>query len=252
MKAIKYIFWTLYNIWFYILVLVFTIIILFPSFFIVALNKNFYKHFYKMGVLWSNLILFGMGMIPIKNKALSTIKNDPYIFVANHVSMIDIMLLVAIAKNNPLVFIGKKELDKIPIFGYVYKRTMILVDRSSNESKKQVFEETKKKLKSGISIGMFPEGIVPEVEIELAPFKHGAFSMAIEHQVPIVPMTFLDNKKRFPWSSGGLLGGSKGSPGKLRVKIHDPIETRGMIKKDRFELMEKVRQIILNDLRETK
>tara|TARA_B100001996_G_scaffold311840_1_gene253849 strand:- start:1602 stop:2219 length:618 start_codon:yes stop_codon:yes gene_type:complete len=205
-----------------------------------------------MGVLWSDLILLGMGLIPIKNKSPNTIKNHPYIFVANHVSMIDVMLLVSTIRQNPLVFIGKKELEKIPIFGFIYKRTMILVDRSSNESKKKVFEETKNKLNSGISLGIFPEGTVPGIEVELAPFKHGAFTMAIEHQVPIVPMTFLDNKKRFPWSYGGLIGGSKGSPGKLRVKIHEPIDTTGMVKEDRVVLSEKVRKIILDDLRNTK
>ena len=62
-------------------------------------------------------------------------------------------------------------------------------------------------------------------------------------------MTFLDNKKRFPWSFGGLVGGSKGSPGRLRVKIHDPIETNGMIKEDRIKLSEDVRKLILDDLR---
>ena len=204
-----------------------------------------------MGVLWSDFILFFMGMIPIKNKKLITKPNTPYIFVANHISMIDVMLLVSTVRKNPLVFIGKKELEKIPIYGYIYKRTMILVDRSSNESKKQVFKQTKEKLNSGISIAIFPEGTVPDLEVELAPFKHGAFTMAIEHQIPIVPMTFLDNKKRFPWSFGGLLGGSKGSPGKLRVKIHDPIETKGMSKDNRVKLSLDVRELMLKDLRDS-
>tara|TARA_B100000900_G_scaffold141774_1_gene120126 strand:+ start:1926 stop:2540 length:615 start_codon:yes stop_codon:yes gene_type:complete len=204
-----------------------------------------------MGVLWSDFILFLMGMIPIKNKKLVTKPNTPYIFVANHISMIDVMLLVSTVRKNPLVFIGKKELEKIPIYGYIYKRTMILVDRSSNESKKQVFKQTKEKLNSGISIAIFPEGTVPDLEVELAPFKHGAFTMAIEHQIPIVPMTFLDNKKRFPWSFGGLLGGSKGSPGKLRVKIHDPIETKGMSKDNRVKLSQDVRELMLKDLRDS-
>lgn len=249
MKAAKYIFWTFYNIWFYVLVLVITIIILLPSFIFILLNKNWYRKFYVMGVLWSDLILFFMGMFPRRNKKLVTKPGFAYIFVANHISMIDVMLLVSTVKKNPLVFIGKKELEKIPIFGYVYKKTMILVDRSSNESKKQVFEQTKEKLMTGISIGIFPEGTVPELEVELAPFKHGAFTMAIEHQVPIVPITFLDNKKRFPWSFGGLLGGSKGSPGRLRVKIHDPIDTKGMIKEDRIKLSNDVRELMLQDLR---
>tara|TARA_X000001036_G_C20686560_1_gene807850 strand:+ start:2687 stop:3301 length:615 start_codon:yes stop_codon:yes gene_type:complete len=202
-----------------------------------------------MGVLWSDLILFGMGMLPKKNKELQTHQNCSYFFVANHVSMIDVMLLISIVRNNPIVFIGKKELEKIPIFGFIYKRTMILVDRSSNQSKKRVFEETKKKLNSGISIGIFPEGTVPEIEVELGAFKHGAFTMAIEHQVPIVPITFMDNKEKFPWSSGGLIGFSKGYPGILRVKTHQPIQTKGLIKDDRIGLSEKVRGIILSDLR---
>ena len=248
-KAAKYIFWTFYNIWFYVLVLVITIIILLPSFIFILLNKNWYRKFYVMGVLWSDLILFFMGMFPRRNKKLVTKPGYAYIFVANHISMIDVMLLVSTVRKNPLVFIGKKELEKIPIFGYVYKKTMILVDRSSNESKKQVFEQTKEKIMTGISIGIFPEGTVPELEVELAPFKHGAFTMAIEHQVPIVPITFLDNKKRFPWSFGGLIGGSKGSPGRLRVKIHDPIETKGMIKEDRIKLSNDVRELMLHDLR---
>ena len=118
-----------------------------------------------------------------------------------------------------------------------------------DRSKKEVFAQTKKKLNSGISIAIFPEGTVPDLDVELGPFKHGAFTMAIEHQVPIVPMTFLDNKKRFPWSFGGLVGGSKGSPGRLRVKIHDPIDTKGMVNKDRIKLCDDVRKLILDDLR---
>ena len=248
-KVAKYIFWTFYSLWFYFLVFLFSFIILFPAFIFILINKNWYGKFYALGVLWADLILFFMGMIPSRNAKLKTKPNTPYIFVANHVSMLDVMLLVSTVRKNPLVFIGKKELEKIPIYGSIYKRTMILVDRSSNESKKQVFKQTKKKLNSGISIAIFPEGTVPKIDVELAPFKHGAFTIAIEHQVPIVPMTFLDNKKRFPWSFGGLIGGSKGSPGRLRVKIHDPIYTKGMIKEDRIKLNEDVRKLMLDDLR---
>ena len=225
--------------------------VIFPAFIFILINKKWYSKFYVMGVLWSDLILFFMGMTPSRNTSLNTKPDSAYIFVANHVSMIDVMLLVSIVRKNPLVFIGKKELEKIPIYGYIYKRTMILVDRSSNESKKEVFKQTKEKLSAGISIAIFPEGTVPDLDVKLAPFKHGAFTMAIEHQIPIVPMTFLDNKKRFPWSFGGLVGGSKGSPGRLRVKIHDPIDTKGMIKEDRIKLSDDVRKLMLNDLRKS-
>ena len=248
MKLVKYIFWIAYNLWFYILVLFFTIVVVLPSFTFVLINNNWYKYHYKAGVLWADLILLFMGMFPVKNGALKTEKNKSYIFVANHVSMIDVMLLISVIRNNPLVFIGKKELEKIPVFGFIYKKTMILVDRSSRESKKKVFEETRKKIFSGISLGIFPEGTIPESNVVLAPFKHGAFTMAIEHNVPIVPITFLDNKRKFPWSYGSLIGFSKGSPGRLRVNIHDPISTEGLSKEDRIQLSGKVRDLILKDL----
>ena len=135
-------------------------------------------------------------MFPSRKGNIKTKKNSPYIFVANHVSMIDVMLLVSTVRNNPIVFIGKKELDKIPIFGSIYKRTMILVDRSSKDSKKQVFKQIKKKLNAGISLGIFPEGTVPDLEVELAPFKHGAFTMAIEHQVPILSLIHISEPTR--------------------------------------------------------
>ena len=65
--------------------------------------------------------------------------------------------------------------------------------------------------------------------------------MAIEHQVPMVPLSFLDNKKRFPWSYGGLIGASKGSPGILRVNIHEPIQTKEWLKMTELNSMKSER-----------
>ena len=111
MKLVKYIFWIAYNLWFYILVLFFTIVVVLHSFIFVLINNKWYKYHYKVGVLWADLILLFMGMFPVKTGALKTKKDKSYIFVANHVSMIDVMLLISVIRNNPLVFIGKKELE---------------------------------------------------------------------------------------------------------------------------------------------
>ena len=88
-------------------------------------------------------------------------------------------------------------------------------------------------------------------EIELGEFKQGAFSIAIEHQIPIIVFTFLDNKKRFPWSFGNLLAGSKGMPGALRVITHEPISTKNLSMSDMKALSDKVRNIMLKDLAES-
>jgi len=137
--------------------------------------------------------------------------------------MTDIMLMLAVVKNNPFVFVGKAELAKIPIFGFFYKRTCILVDRNNSKSRFKVFEMAQDKINQGLSVCIFPEGGVPEDEsILLDEFKDGAFRLAIEHQIPIVPMTFLDNKKRFSFTF------LSGTTGRMRVKVHSFIETKGL------------------------
>lgn len=249
MKYLKYFFWGVYNIWFYILVTLLTIFVMCPAFIIVAINKNWYKPFYFFGVVWSKLILFFMGFYIKIDKPLDLDITQPYVFVGNHVSMIDVMVMVSVAKRHAMVFVGKKELEKIPIFGYIYRKTMILVDRSSPESRRAVFNSTKEKISKGRNVCLFPEGTVPPTEMELGKFKQGAFSIAIEHQIPIVVCTFLDNKKRFPWSFGGLLAASKGIPGELRVMTHEPISTIGLTMNDMKNLGDKVRKIMLEDLR---
>ena len=250
MKFLKYFFWTLYNIWFYILTTAATILILCPGFIALVINKNGYKYFYFFGVTWARAILLFMGFYPIVNQKLDFDRSSAYVFVGNHVSMIDVMVMVSVASKYPMVFVGKKELEKIPIFGYLYRKTCVLVDRSSPESRKAVFNSTKEKLKKGTNICFFPEGTVPSPEIELGEFKQGAFSIAIEHQIPIIVFTFLDNKKRFPWSFGNLLAGSKGMPGGLRVITHEPISTKNLVMSDMKDLSDKVRNIMLKDLAE--
>ena len=168
-------------------------------------------------------------------------KGKSYMLIANHTSMIDIMLMLVSVKN-PFVFVGKKELAKIPLFGFFYKRTCILVDRSSAKSRQAVFLRAQKRLKSGLSICIFPEGGVPEEHIVLDEFKDGAFRLAINHQTPIVPIVFLDNKKRFSYTffSGG--------PGKLRVKILGFLNTQALNIEDTKLLNNKARDIILKAL----
>lgn len=165
-----------------------------------------------------------------------------YMIVANHTSMTDIMLML-VAIKNPFVFVGKKELAKIPLFGFFYKRTCILVDRNSNRSKNEVFNQAQKRLSRGLSVCIFPEGGVPHDEsIVLDTFKDGAFRLAIEHQIPIVPLTFADNKKRFSYTF------LSGSPGIMRVKIHKPVLTNQKTLLDRKIIREETRDIILHQL----
>lgn len=164
-------------------------------------------------------------------------------FVANHTSIIDIMLMLAV-NDHPFVFLGKVELARIPLFGYFYRRTCILVDRGSQKSRLQAFAEAQRRLKQGNSICIFPEGGVPSNEkLILTPFKDGAFRLAIDHQIPVVPITFHDNKKRFSYTF------FSGSPGKMRVKMHEVIPTKDKTQEDKRPLKDKTYQVILEELR---
>lgn len=240
MKIFKYPLWILYRIWFYILVIV-PIIILFPILVISILKEEWYPYFFKMARLWAKIILIGMGFRWIIKKEQIPEPTKSYMFIANHTSMADIMLMLVTAKN-PFVFVGKAELAKFPIFGFFYKRTCILVDRSSEKSRKAVFFRAQKRLNQGLSICIFPEGGVPHEDVILDEFKDGAFRLAISHQIPIIPMTFVDNKNRFSYVffSGG--------PGKMRVKVHQFLSTEGMTSKDAKELNEQARTLILEQL----
>jgi len=129
------------------------------------------------------------------------------------------------------------------LFGFFYKRTCILVDRGSAKSRRDVFEAAQQRIKRGLSVCIFPEGGVPDDEsIVLDEFKDGAFRLAIEHQIPILPITFPDNKKRFSYTF------FSGSPGLMRAHIHSIVETEGLTSEARKGIKEKVRTIILNKL----
>lgn len=164
-------------------------------------------------------------------------------FVANHTSIVDIMLMLAVV-DHPFVFLGKVELAKIPLFGYFYRRTCILVDRGSQRSRFEAFAEAQRRLKQGNSICIFPEGGVPaDKNIDMAAFKDGAFRLAIDHQIPIVPITFHDNKKRFSYTF------FSGSPGIMRAKIHPVIPTKNKTQDDKRFLKQETYDVILQELK---
>jgi len=216
-----------------------------PFLIISILKEEWYPYFFVMARIWGRGILLGLGCHYKIDREQELEYGKSYMLTANHTSMLDIMLMLAITRN-PFVFVGKKELAKIPLFGFFYKRTCILVDRSSPKSRHEVYERAQKRIKQGMSICIFPEGGVPDESIVLDEFKDGAFRLAIEHQIPIVPITFADNKKRMGYTF------FSGSPGLLRAKVHQFIETKEKTLVDKKELKERTRDVILKQLEDYK
>lgn len=241
---LKMLFWIIWRIWFYIL-LGLPIILMLPFLIVSILKEKWYPYFFVMARIWARFILFGMGFYYRVEREQEPEDRKSYMFVANHTSMADIMLMLAVTRN-PFVFVGKQELVKIPLFGFFYKRTCILVDRKSSKSRMEVFDRAQKRLEQGLSICIFPEGGVPDDEnVLLDDFKDGAFRLALEHQIPIVPITFADNKKRFSYKF------FSGSPGLMRVKIHEFIKTEGCNienKVDMKRVKNETREVILKQL----
>lgn len=241
MKIFKYFFILIWRIWFYAWVLL-SIIPVFPVLLIVTSSENLYPAFFKIARAWAKTILFMMGFKVdlIEEQVLE--KEKSFVFCPNHTSMIDIMVMLSITKN-PFVFVGKKELTKIPIFGFFYKRTCIIVDRNNSKSRTAVFDEARIRLNNGLDVCIFPEGLVPSDEsILLSDFKNGAFRLAIEYQIPVVPITMYDCKKLFSYTffSGG--------PGKLRVKVHSVIPTEGLTLRDHNAIKKQTFNLIYNEL----
>ncbi len=242
LKNIGIVFW---RIWFY-LIMVLTVLPISPLLLFLTASDKTFNYFFKIAHYWGKSILFLMGFkLKVEGKE-NLKKHTNYMFTPNHTSMIDIMTMLAIAKHHPFVFVGKIELAKIPIFGFFYRRTMILVDRNNKESRKAVFDQANQRLKKGLSICIFPEGMVPaDQSIILNEFKSGAFVLALEHQIPIIPISFYDNKKHFSYTF--LSGG----PGVLNAKIHKSIPTKNLsVIEDRKKLQKQVYEILYHDLNE--
>ncbi|MGG8496097.1 lysophospholipid acyltransferase family protein [Tenacibaculum sp. TC6] len=240
MKYFKIPFLVVWRLWFYILMFS-TIIIMLPFLLVLTSHEKYYPVFWKMVRAWSFILIYGMGFRLKVEREQHIEKNKSYMFIANHASMLDPWVMIVLSKN-PIVFVGKKELVKIPVFGFFYKKVVIMVDRDSTTSRKRVYEMAKKKLQNGTSVGIFPEGLVPEESITLSPFKNGAFSLAIEYGIPIVPQVYYDGKRFFSWNF------YKGGPGTFRVKQCSFIETKNIDLEDRKELKEAAYNVIYNEL----
>lgn len=139
----------------------------------------------------------------------------------------------------------KQELEKVPLFNLLIRKLNIPVDRKSKVGSYKAFTIASDYLKKGISVFLFPEGTISKSAPKMRPFKNGAFKLAIEHQVPIVPIAFKNNWKLLQTGNPFT---ANGRPGIARAVLHKPIETKGMTLDNVAELSELVQGIIEKDL----
>jgi 1-acyl-sn-glycerol-3-phosphate acyltransferase len=193
---------------------------------------------YKVCKAWG---LTWYALIGIRHENIYEVPHDrsrQYIFVANHSSFMDIPPIV-ICMNQPVRVLGKYQMVHYPVFGYIYRCAVILVDRRDAEHRAQSVREMKAAIQRHISIFIFPEGTFNETGAPLKDFYDGAFRIAIETQTPIKPVLFPDTVQRLHFRSIFTL-----TPGPCRVIFMDEIPVHGLQIKDVPMLKEKVYKIM--------
>jgi 1-acyl-sn-glycerol-3-phosphate acyltransferase len=158
------------------------------------------------------------------------------VFVCNHVSNIDPPALFMVLPR--IAVILKRELRRIPLLGYVMELGgFIYVDRQARGSRREALEKAVDTLRSGISLLIFPEGTRSPDGL-LLPFRPGPFTLAIEAQTPIVPITVHGTRELMPKGKGTI------QPGTITLRFHPPVLTAGLTTADRNELIERVRLVM--------
>lgn len=194
--------------------------------------------------IWAKYLIY-FDFIWIDKKQLSILPKAPYIICANHTSYLDIVLTYCLFRDY-FVFMGKIELNKVPLFNIFFKDMNILVDRKSVTGSHRAFLKAAQEIDKGHCVALFPEGTISQKAPQMLPFKNGAFKLAIEKQVPIVPVTFINN-----WNllEDKAFWKSRCRPGVATVVIHPFIETKGMTEEDLLSLKSKVFETINQPLK---
>ncbi len=198
---------------------------------------------YRLCRFWASAWFF---LIGIRQKNIYLTPHDPHkasIFVANHISYMDIPVVVKALKQ-PVRILGKAEMAKVPIFGYIYSRAAVMVDRSSMENRAKSVKILKSVLKRGISIVIYPEGTFNITEEPLKNFFDGAFRIAIETNTPIKPLILADTLDRLHYKSIFAI-----TPGRSRVIFMEEVPVEGLTMEDLQVLKEKVHALMTAELR---
>lgn len=232
---LKKILQTIYSVYGFLLFVILLLLLL-PLFFIASLLGEIKggNMIYKVCSWWADAWLFLIGIYTkiIHEQQQSEIR--PCIFVANHISYMDIPMIVKILRE-PIRVLGKQEMAGIPIFGFVYRNAVVMVNRKNPEQRQKSVNRLKAVLRQGISIFIFPEGTFNETDAPLKSFYDGAFRIALETNTPIQPIIFPDTGKRLHHKSVFSL-----SPGKCRAVYLPMVDVSAYSQQDQEALKQAV------------
>jgi 1-acyl-sn-glycerol-3-phosphate acyltransferase len=245
MKILKRALQLIYCLYAIVLFSILTILSVTAMFLALPLGKEkISEHVYFICRYWGKILYFFMG---IRHSEIFEAPHDfnrAHVFVGNHNSYMDIPTIVQL-KHQPIRPLGKFESSKIPIFGWIYREAVIMVDRSNPDKRAESLRNLKKALLNKTSIFIFPEGTFSMTDqYPLKSFYNGAFKLAIELKVPIQPVLLVDTVERMHFNSVLTL-----TPGISRVVYLETIQVEGYTLDQVDELKQKVFNLMEQGLR---
>jgi len=193
------------------------------------------------GVVWARFNSFFTPMIVHKSGTENMEPGVSYVIAANHQSLYDIYVLYG-WMGVDFKWVMKKELEKVPVLGPACKVLgHIFIDRSDTQKAVESINAAKKKIVNGTSVIFFPEGS-RSVDGVMKPFKKGAFKMALDLGLPILPVTISGTRKILPKGSIDL------RPGGVTMTIHKPVSVKNYTEETITDLMDKTRAVMNSTL----
>jgi 1-acyl-sn-glycerol-3-phosphate acyltransferase len=188
--------------------------------------------------LWSRVVL---GVPGVKLEVVTEAPLDPrrpYVFMANHASMVDIWAMF-VAVPVSFRFIAKSQLAGIPLFGWAMRAgRFIFIDRQNAASARRSIEEAARRIKGGQSVVIYPEGTRTR-DGRVAPFKKGGFHLAMNSGAEIVPVAIIGSRAVMPRGAALIRAGT------VKVEFGAPISTAGVTNGERNALVDRVRDTII-------
>lgn len=194
-----------------------------------------------LGPIWAKInSLMMMLTVQVEGRDKFNPKQS-YIIVANHQSQVDILALYG-HLGVDFKWVMKQELRRVPVLGPACAAMgHIFIDRGNTESALTSINNARTQIKDGMSVVFFPEGTRSR-DGELMHFKKGAYRLALELQLPILPVTILGTHHILPTDTLDL------TPGEARIVFHAPISTQGLDASDLPRLVDQSREAILDRL----
>ncbi len=194
---------------------------------------------YRICQFWADVVFVLWGIFHKNYFEVPHNTGKPYVFIFNHVSYIDIPIILKAVRKQHFRVLGKAEMAKVPVFGFFYKHAAVMVDRSDAQKRVASVLQLKSIIRRNISVVIAPEGTFNMSHCPLKSFFDGAFRVAIETQTPIKPILFLDGYNRLSYKNILSL-----TPGRSRAVYLEEISVDGLNIKDVKNLKEKVYKLM--------